>query len=86
MTSTSTKGSMIWARRAGVAPGLASCSSPARPRQGPSYLASVSQHRVPWLGELLPTDYPKHQLLLELPGQGVLGVGVEDTWRARAPG
>lgn len=83
MTSTSTKGSMIWARRAGLAPGLARRPSPAHPGPGPSYLAPVPQHRVPRLGELLPADDAKHQLLLELPGQRVLGVGVEDAWGAR---
>lgn len=30
------------------------------------YLSSVSQHGVPWLWELLPTDNPQHKLLLQL--------------------
>lgn len=69
--------------RAGqVAPGPAG-TRPAPPMPGrPPYLPAVPQHRVPWLGELLPTDDPQHQLLLELPRQGVFGVGVEDAWGA----
>lgn len=44
------------------------------------YLPTVTQHRVPRLGQLLATNDPQGQLLLELPWQGVLRVGVEDTW------
>lgn len=80
MTSTSTKGSMICTEGGGGA-------GPASPRPLPpprpaSYLPSVTQHRVPRLGELLPADDPQHQLLLELPRQGVLGVGVEEAFGA----
>lgn len=62
-------------QKAGLVPG----QPPACPHPAPrlSYLPTVAQHRVPGLGELLPTDDPQHQLLLELPRQGVLGIGVE---------
>lgn len=52
---------------------------PTSPMWACPYLPTVTQHRVPWLGQLLATNDPQGQLLLELPWQGVLRVGVEDT-------
>lgn len=65
---------------ASVRPGLLALSPlPSMPGR-PAYLPPVPQHGVPRLGQLLPADDPQHQLLLELPGQGVFRIGVEDAW------
>lgn len=69
---------MIWRRVQGGTGARANALALPGPPGPPSYLPSVPQHGVPRLGELLSTDDPKHQLLLELTGQRVLGVGVED--------
>lgn len=74
---------MIWDTGVGLASGPITMPGPLPTptrlcRAGP-HLPAVPQHGVARLGELLATDDPEHQLLLELPGQGVLRVGVEHT-------